>query len=292
MPFSTAVYQPALTQYIPTGSENDLFQYMLKLINQDRADQHLPPVTLDYNAGAQKHARDMLLNNYLAHWDTDGLKPYMRYTQAGGLNFEQENAAFSRTASQLDPKTELKKLEDTMVNNDAAENWSHRDNICNALNKKVSLGLAYDDHRLAMVQQFQGDYVEFYQPPMIKGNRLSLAGCFNQPELRLNNVTLTWDPLPQPMTAPQLTSGTYLTYSYGDHIGLIFPPAPENAGYLDLPKGALEAEKGMCKDNLFWLDADIGPLLQANGPGVYTICLVATLNGQTRNFTNYSIIVK
>jgi uncharacterized protein YkwD len=290
-PFPTTLYKPAATPYVPGGTQKDLFQYVLELINKDRADQRLAPVELAYNAAAQKHAQDMLDNNYLAHWGTDGLKPYMRYTFEGGLNYENENSAYSNGNKQIDARTEIKALEYAMVYDDAASNWSHRDNIWNKMHKKVSLGVAYNQYSLAMVQQFEGDYVEYYQPPKIQGNVLSLSGRLKTAGMTLNNVAITWDPLPQNMTAAQLNTPTYRSYGLGSAMGQVFAPPPPNAKYNNLPDGSIVASKGQVKDDVFWLEADISPIL-AKGPGVYNICLIVVTGGEANNFSNYSILIK
>jgi uncharacterized protein YkwD len=290
-PFPTVVYAPTAAPYKPAGTQAELFSFALQLINKDRADQNLSPVDLGYNAAAQKHAQDMLDNNYLAHWGTDGLKPYMRYTLEGGFNYEQENSAFSSSSAKIDPKTEIQALEQAMVYDDAASNWGHRDNIWNKLHKKVNIGLAYNNTSLALVQQFEGDYVEFYQPPTITGSLLSFSGHFKMAGLTLNNAALTFDNSPQPLTAAQLTAGLYHSYGQGPVLGIIFPPLPPNAQYSNLPAGSVIASKGLVKDTVFWLEADVSSIL-SNGSGVYTVNLVAVLNGQATSFTNYSIIVK
>ena len=48
-------------------------------------------MTLGNNTAAQKHAEEELANGYISHWGMDGMKPYMRYTLAGGFNYEAEN---------------------------------------------------------------------------------------------------------------------------------------------------------------------------------------------------------
>lgn len=290
-PFPTVVYTPKAAPFVPAGTQAELFSFALQLINKDRADQNLPAVDLGYNAAAQKHAQNMLDNNYLAHWGTDGLKPYMRYTLEGGFNYEQENSAFSSSSAKIDPRTEIQALEQAMVYDDAASNWGHRDNILNKLHKKVSIGLAYNNTSLALVQQFEGDYVEFYQPPTIAGGLLSFSGHFKMAGLVLNNAAITFDNLPQPLTAAELTSGPYHSYGQGPVLGIVFPPLPPNAQYNNLPAGSMIASKGLVKDSVFWLEADISAIL-SKGLGVYTVNLVGVLNGQATSFTNYSIIVK
>jgi uncharacterized protein YkwD len=133
---------------------------------------------LSYNAAAQKHAQDMLDNYYISHWGTDGLKPYMRYTQEGGVNYEQENSAYSgfyindnpNNYAPLNAKEELRKLQREMMS-EVPPNDGHRLNILNKFHKKVNLGIATDGKRLALVQQFEGSYVEFTQPPALSGTR-------------------------------------------------------------------------------------------------------------------------
>ena len=62
---------------------------MLELINDERVSAGLNPVVLGDNAAAQLHAEASLENCFSSHWGIDGLKPYMRYSLAGGY---QSNA--------------------------------------------------------------------------------------------------------------------------------------------------------------------------------------------------------
>jgi uncharacterized protein YkwD len=292
LPFPTLIYQPAAEPYIPTSARLELFKYVLQLINKDRSDRNLPPVELAFNAAAQKHAQDMLDNNYLAHWGTDGLKPYMRYTDEGGYNYEQENSAYYSSSEKIDPYYQIQRLEAKMVYDDASSNWGHRDNIWNPLHKKVSIGVAYNNNTVTLVQQFEGDYVEFFQPPTLKGNILSLSGHFKAAGLALNNAAITFDPLPKPLTGPDLMSNaTYHAYGLGARLGQIFPPPPTGLQYPALPAGSIIAAKGQFENSDFWLETDISAFLD-KGPGVYTVCLIVVLNNRPTNFSNYSIMVK
>ena len=56
---SGTAYTPGTTPYTPSGSQAELFQYALDLVNQDRRAVGLSPVTLGNNGAAQKHAQDM-----------------------------------------------------------------------------------------------------------------------------------------------------------------------------------------------------------------------------------------
>ena len=66
-------------------------RYMLELINAERKKAGVPPVELGDNIAAQLHAESALDNCFSSHWGIDGLKPYMRYSLAGGYQSNGEN---------------------------------------------------------------------------------------------------------------------------------------------------------------------------------------------------------
>jgi uncharacterized protein YkwD len=292
-PSPLPVYTPVAVPFAPTPAQKDLMQYVLDLINKDRKAAGVPDVTLSFNSAAQKHAKDMFDKSYGAHWDTDGLKPYMRYTLEGGLNFENENVAYSTGSGTIDVKKELESLQHAMVYDDAKSNWSHRDAIVSKWQKKVSIGIVYDSKSVALDQQFEGDYLQYTQPPTLTGNILSLSGKFILPNVKLDNVTITYDQLPQPIAGSQLMSDDqYHHYSLGSRIGLILPPPPPGQIYSNFPANGVQASKwDTDQSGQFSLQADISPLM-SRGKGVYTIVLVTKIGSEAYNMTNYSIFVK
>jgi hypothetical protein len=236
----------------------------------------------------------MLKNHYLAHWGTDGQKPYMRYTLAGGLNYEQENSAFSTSSEKIDIKRELQALENEMMNHDEASNWGHRDNILNKWHKKVNLGIAYDNNTVALVQQFEGDYVEFYGKPTIVENKLTLNGRFLESGMILNNISINYDPWPEPISRTKLNNpdSPYHHYGLDNILGQVIPPPPDGKQYCSLPSNTIVADKGATDESgRFYIEADISSFLHQEG-GVYTLALVPVLSKDNRNFTNYSIFVE
>jgi len=293
------IYTPGAAQYVPSGEQAEIVQYALDLINADRKSAGVNPVTLGYNAAAQKHAQDMFDNYFLAHWGTNGLKPYMRYTLEGGLDLEQENSAYSgwfnpdddpKLHADIDPKLIINQLEHSMIYDDAKSNWGHRDAIINKMHKKVNIGLAYDGKRLALVQQFEGEYIEYIQPPVISESMLSLSGRLSAGTIK--NILICFDELPQPLSAAQLVHGDYHAYRLPEREAYVIKPAPAGQFYKNLPQEAIEAfiwntnESGQ-----FYMQADISKALK-HGKGVYTIVLVVEMGTETHNMTNYSIFVK
>jgi hypothetical protein len=297
-PVLTSSPTPISHELKPTGTQLELVQYALGLVNLDRQAAKLAPVTLDYNAAAQKHADDMLANFYLSHWGTDGLLPYMRFTLEGGVNYESENSSyngwFDRTQTpsnyvEIDPKKVLRSLEDEMMLNDAASNWGHRDNILNSWHKQVNIGIAYDKYRLALVQQFEGNCVEFSQPPQIVQNVLSLrVRIIQQP---LEAIAMYYDELPHPRTPTELLAGPH-SYSLGAMAGIVLPPPPPGQFYSKLPAGAVLASSWKAgEDGAFEIQADCTPVL-SKGKGVYTVVIWNKSGPEAKALTNFSIFLR
>lgn len=126
-------------------------QYLVDLINRDRASGGLRPVTLDpgpATAAAQRHAEDMAAHGYLGHWGTDGSVPESRYTAAGGSGMDLENAlCFTDMAARpLDPAAridprELDKAE-AMFFHEVPPNDGHRKNILRPWHVHAGIGIA------------------------------------------------------------------------------------------------------------------------------------------------------
>ena len=195
--------------------------YMLELINAERAKAGVPPVVLGDNIAAQLHAEASLAGCYSSHWDSDGLKPYMRYSLAGGYQSNGENGLgldfciTSQTRSpqghhytSLDPiKKEIKDAMDIWMSSEG-----HRNNILGKYHKRVNIGLAWDQYNLMAYQHFEGDYVLYDQLPSINGNVLQLSGKVSE-EVQLSNdlgVQVFYDQPPHSLTRGQLSR----TYCY------------------------------------------------------------------------------
>jgi uncharacterized protein YkwD len=237
---SAAVHGSSSVKLNNDYRQREIVQYMLDLINADRRTEGLEPVTLGNNPAAQVHAQDMLDNYYISHWGTDGLKPYMRYTKNGGINYEQENNAYHgwydyqkdlSTYAACDFKETLYTLEYDMMNNDGPSD-GHRKNILNKLHKRVNLGIVYDSKRLALVQQFEGDYIEFTQPPALKGVFFTVSGRLL--EGRLKDIQIHFDEPPRLLSQNELLIEFHGSYSLGNEVGFIVAPPPPGVYYSGL----------------------------------------------------------
>ena len=270
-----------------------LVEYALELINRDRITNGFTPVVLGNNPAAQKHAEERNANEYISHWDVNGMKPYMRYTLAGGVNREAENCSVIEITwiggkdptYRIDPKEKLFEAQSGLMNSPG-----HQKNILDKWHEKVNLGITYNDERLDYVQQFEGDYIEFIELPTIIQGHLVMAGSIKLGELY--NITVHFDPLPLPLTPTQLEASPYdYSYSLGEIVGLLLPPPPPDSHYIDLPPYVVVTtlwntnQKGN-----FEIEADVGLFLE-QGKGVYTIVVWVETEGEQVALTNYSIFI-
>jgi uncharacterized protein YkwD len=280
-------FSPTVISYVqsflnPSSSVTyaELVGFSLTLINTDRTANGLSAVNLSSINSGQVHADDMLKNDYFSHWGTDGSKPYMRYTLAGGRGAVEENIAAYTQGAPSDREAALKNLENNMMNNDAASNWGHRDNILNPLHNEVSIGISYDNGHLYFVEDFINDYVQWSTFTVIQ-NKVSLAGTLSK-QMTLSEVDIFYDSLPLNLTRYQLDNSPYNgAYTQGTFVGMALPPNFQSQQGITITAQSW-AQAGLT----FQIEFDMSQAFNLYGKGVYTIYLQA---GSQDFLTTYSI---
>ncbi len=154
-------------------------QYMLELINAERLKVGLHPVVLGDNTAAQLHAEASLAGCFSSHWGLDGLKPYMRYSLAGGYQSNSENGHGSDYCiADADRYRPIQGIQQEILK--AMEGWmdspGHRRNILRPGHKKVNIGIAWDRYNFKAYQHFEAYYVEYVRIPDIQDGILTLSG--------------------------------------------------------------------------------------------------------------------
>ena len=257
-------------------------QYMLELINDERVSAGLNPVVLGDNAAAQLHAEASLENCFSSHWGIDGLKPYMRYSLAGGYQPNAENVSGLDYCIKATDGYRANGSTEQEIRQ-ALEGWmdspGHRDNILDPWHKKVNIGLAWDRYNLMAYQHFEGDYVEYDRLPVIDKGVLRMSGTvknsarFND-DFRDLGVQVYYDPPPHTLTRGQVAR----TYCYGSglHVASLRPPLTGRSFYprneftqthnpcpdpYDVPAEA-DAPRSANEANLFWQAAYLESLAQ------------------------------
>ena len=314
---------------------------MLELINEQRVAAGVPAVALGDNIAAQLHAESSLTNCFSGHWGVDGLKPYMRYSLAGGYQFNAENGSgldYCIKASDGyraigDIETEIEEMMDGWMSSPG-----HRQNLLDKKHRLVNIGLAWDRYNIVGYQHFEGDHVEYLELPEITDGTLSFSGQATG-GLRFSSkedlgLQMYFDPPPHPLTRGQI-SRTYC-YSSGRLVAAFRYPLAGNSYWTedqftqthspcpdpyDVPSDApaprspheaqryweeayaasrsmpdqrvtgpwITASKWTARGADFSVVADVSGLLSDHGPGVYTILLWGTVNGERVPISEYSI---
>ena len=208
--------------------------YMLELINDERVNTGLNPVVLGDNAAAQLHAETALENCFSSHWGVDGLKPYMRYSLAGGYQSNGENGRGSNYCIKASDGYRANSSAKQEIL-EAMEGWmdspGHRDNILDPWHKKVNIGLAWDRYNFKAYQHFEGDHVEYGQLPSIKNGVLRMSGTVKN-GVRFDDdldsgVQVYYDPPPHTLTKGQVAR----TYCYDNGLLVASLRQPLSGGW-------------------------------------------------------------
>ena len=241
---------------VPAPSElaqferDTLVEYALTLINQARTAEDLNELTLDTNPAAQSHAEQSRAHCTRGHWGPDGMKPYMRYTLAGGEQYSAENVfAIDFCPEDLGkyhletPREQIDFAMDRFLNSPG-----HRRNILNPHHRKVGIGLTYRPPTIWFVQLFVGDYIQYETKPTIDSGTLVLSGQTKNGaaiSATSSKLTIYYDRTPQPLTQGQL-SRTYC-YNNGQRIARIGPPQEPGSAYTQ-HEFTIEITSSRCPD--------------------------------------------
>ena len=183
------------------------------------------------------------------HWGPDGMKPYMRYTLAGGEQYSAENVFAIDFCPDdpdqyaLEPPTEqIDFAMDLFLNSPG-----HRQNILNPHHRNVGIGISYRRPTIWFVQLFVGDYIKYETKPTIESGMLTLSGQVkNGADIsgRLS-VIIYYDRPPEPLTRGQL-SRTYC-YTNGLPIAGLRPPLEAGSSYTE-DEATMEINSKQCPD--------------------------------------------
>jgi len=250
----------------PVGRE-EAVEFVLALINHDRAVEGLPAVEWDETAAraAQGHVDDMTRNGFTAHWGSNGSVPEQRYTDAGGEHFVSENVAclFDGVVRELDPApafsaVDLEKIETAFIS-EVPPNDGHRKNILGKWHVKVGVGLAQPlgVPQPCMAQEFVDEYGNYDDLPRTAkaGKVIEIAGEVHEP-VKFGAVGVGRTDLPRPLTFDDLKQ----TSSYP-------VPSPQ---VLYTPPGFQTPKPVTVKGNTFSIEVPLGA---AGKPGRYGVSI-------------------
>jgi uncharacterized protein YkwD len=267
-------------------SHDELVSFALALINSDRQENGLKNVTLSSINSGQQHAEEMLALGYFSHWDVNGYKPYIRYTIAGGKGAVSENIGQFENwlAAGISQKQALNKSEWGMMNDDAAWNWGHKENILNPYHNKVSIGIAYDSNYLYFVEDFENDYISWIQLNNTN-NQVMMQGKLGRQQGEIQQIAIFYDN-PSPLTANQLAQTPYQSeYDSGAYIGSVLPPNWQATDGI-----TITADTWYQNDDSFQVSFSLLQAIEVHSHGVFTFYL-ETGNSTAESLTSYSFFV-
>lgn len=240
---------------------------ILEMINEERDVEKLQPVKLDDFATevATKHAVDMVTNEFISHWGTDGLKPYHRYSVAGGTYATEENVSavdgtWSTKAKDLKQDSAYLHLR---LYQEKPPYDGHRQTILRPQHTHVGIGLALQSLRLRMVELFVAKYVEV-EPIKREAKpnaQLSFSGKITRHDYSLHHVEVYYEPLPTPPELSWLRATG--SYALPKDSKVLRPKVPPPQVYVDGIAGVVE----IGKDGIFKTPVR----LYKNKPGIYTV---------------------
>jgi uncharacterized protein YkwD len=281
------VTQPANLNYTtPTPPQNYLPQnqvvvYALSLINNDRSAYGLSNVSYSNITSAQQHSDSMLQYGYFSHWDTFGLKPYMRYTALNGTEGVDENVAYIYNSSGVNVLSALKQMEYSMMYNDAeCCNNGHRYNILNPQHNQVSIGVAYNRTTIYLTEDFIDNYIVWQSgTPSYNNGAISLDGAALS-GYSLSSVQISYDAPIMNMTNAQLAK----TSSYG--IGKLVAGVGHTGDgrvYYFPNVTTINATTYETQNNNFAVSFNMNNLESTYGQGEYNLLVFLTNNTANEN---------
>lgn len=285
----------------------ELRTFALELINADRQSHGVPPVRLGTNPAAQIHAEDALRSGYVVgHWTSGGWKPYMLYTQTGGVGVMAENAAgHIRDSADCDQPTvvcgridvvdAIKTNQWSMMYDDAHADWGHRDTIINPLYDTVNIGIAFTDNHVAYYQHFEYTKLAHEVVPSLDDGILEL---WVRPltGLQIGQVAIYYDPPPTPRHPDEISRLTAYCIGGGftdnctniEPIARVLKPPPAGSYYVDLESEDFVAQIwDVYEGGGTRVVADLRQVI--SGAGVYTVVIFSGAE-QPEQLSMYSIM--
>lgn len=274
-----------------------LESYALSIINENRSTFNLSPVTVSPIPSGQEHADSMLKYGYFSHWDTNGFKPYMRYSILNGTGFVEENVAYIYTnipafTSTKSIENAIGNLEWQMMNNDSlCCNNGHRNNILNPFHNRVSIGIAYDLTHVYFVEDLETYFMNL-NTPITNSTTVHLQGTTSQ-ALNPSSIQIFYDKSPTSLSADQLNNEYNGPYNGGTFVGGVLPSCDKilPSCYRFSQGITVSASTWSITSSSINIAFSLDNFIKSAGNGVYTIYLTQGSQSDPEYLTSISIFV-
>ena len=262
VPFTARTQTPDLQKLFTQIRAN-----LLQLINEEREVEKLKPLEFDELATkvATEHAHDMSTLDFASHWGSNGLKPYMRYSFAGGWHATKENVSAADNTWSMRPADLIQDTNYLHVRlyQERPPKDGHRQAILAPQNTHVGFGLAVEKLRLRLVELFVAKYIDVKSTKHNARPKetLQFSGRLLNLNYWLNTIEVFYEPLP---SAPDLEwLRQPRSYSLPDESVVLRPKLKGPLTYADRVPGVIDVRP----DGSFSSPVT----LFREQPGIYTI---------------------
>ncbi|ALI35569.1 hypothetical protein NMY3_01365 [Candidatus Nitrosocosmicus oleophilus] len=311
----------------PKDSSNtmqELKNFALSKINEDRVKHGLSPLLQSNNTAAQIHANELLQTKTISHLTMDGFKPYMLYSLYNGTGYVQQNIGqisyvisnegqnYSKASDLcydfkrfycpvIDQYKAINDLEYSMMNNDeVCCNNGHKNNILNKFHTHVSIGIAFNKYYFVMVQNFENHYLSSDLKILKNNEDIILEAKINDQNkfnFVINHVSFFLDEFPTKLNYEKNRDKN--SYDFGDLKLMISKPLPSDLQYIQEKKDdsykIIEAKKWDLSKNNIDLEFQLPDTLNTKNKILTMVVYAQTLDDnqndnqndiQNKNFIN------
>jgi uncharacterized protein YkwD len=248
---------------------------LLERINRDRARHGVAPVAYEPRAAlvGDLFCAEAARAGTRGHWDAAGRAPYLRWGQAGGVDYHAQNAAsFSSSGGSLSlPILDLLLERHEAMMAEQPPDDGHRRTILDPLFTHVGIGIGTDRGEFRMTEEFTRvafEWVEVPRGPLPPGATATLAAkALRGWEIGL--VEIRHEPPPRPILPrdPRFLGA----YAYPPVVRALRPDPGAGFVYASGSRGDFAARRGGRFTVSFRLD---------QGPGAYVVLCYVRRRGR------------
>ena len=239
---NTLAARPQLTDTI----RDEIRGKLLELVNAERFQAGVNDLEFDDLAHrvATSHATDMATGDFISHWGSDGLKPYHRYSFAGGIHAIQENVASIDNFFSADWKDLTNDLITLHVrmHSEKPPRDGHRRTILSPQNTHVGFGFATNQRRLRLVELYVAKYLEVsgFKPRAERNEKFYLSGRLLNNQHSLQQIDIFYEP--PPAARDEGSQARQGSYGMPDEYETLRPRLKGRWYYADGSKGVIDLE--------------------------------------------------
>ena len=280
--YKLAVANYKAADWHPSSELARMKQFAILCTNMDRISNGERPIVAVNEPSAQQHANSMLLKNYVSHWNTENMLPYMRYSIFGGNEGAIENVDGDGYKGH-DPAYALAHGLWAMMFSDGAAGNGHRLTILNPTNTGLSVGIAIGappNYATRLDEEFICDYIHWKQSPILSGGVISLSGSITDPnhilqKNALGGIAIIYNKPLHYISPKRLVSEQYSGHkiSYGFDDALVALSDTAHVDYRNNPQQPDFIKKEFKNDGNFNISINVKNLIEKNGAGEYTLLI-------------------